>query len=264
MRPRDAADVVAFPRARRVIVDIGRVTRSRSSMTGIILADVTDARRLLEEVEGLTGQPSSLTAYVVACVGRAVAEDPQVHALRDLRGRLVRFHGVDVNVQVEVELDGAPFPINHVVRAAESRSVGSIADELRTTKHDPDAGPTARTIRAAELFLRLPGVLRRALLRLLYRLPTRQRALAGTVGVTAVGMFGRGGGWGVALQVHPLDVVVGGISTSVDAHGRGTRELLHLTLMFDHDIVDGAPAARFTARLRDLVESPTTVLDVPT
>ncbi|MBN1481400.1 2-oxo acid dehydrogenase subunit E2 [candidate division KSB1 bacterium] len=27
-----------------------------------------------------------------------------------------------------------------------------------------------------------------------------------------------------------------------------------MTLLFDHDIVDGAPAARFTERLRTLVE----------
>jgi len=32
------------------------------------------------------------------------------------------------------------------------------------------------------------------------------------------------------------------------------REYLHVTLSFDHDIVDGAPAARFAARLRGLVE----------
>jgi hypothetical protein len=28
-----------------------------------------------------------------------------------------------------------------------------------------------------------------------------------------------------------------------------------MTLMFDHDIIDGAPAARFTQRLKELIES---------
>jgi pyruvate/2-oxoglutarate dehydrogenase complex dihydrolipoamide acyltransferase (E2) component len=28
-----------------------------------------------------------------------------------------------------------------------------------------------------------------------------------------------------------------------------------MTVSFDHDIIDGAPAARFTQRLRELVES---------
>ena len=33
------------------------------------------------------------------------------------------------------------------------------------------------------------------------------------------------------------------------------REYLSMTIMFDHDVVDGAPAARFVARLTDLVEN---------
>lgn len=32
------------------------------------------------------------------------------------------------------------------------------------------------------------------------------------------------------------------------------REMLSVTVSFDHDIVDGAPAARFTSQLKSLVE----------
>jgi pyruvate/2-oxoglutarate dehydrogenase complex dihydrolipoamide acyltransferase (E2) component len=33
------------------------------------------------------------------------------------------------------------------------------------------------------------------------------------------------------------------------------REILNLTVTFDHDIVDGGPATRFTRRLVELIES---------
>ena len=33
------------------------------------------------------------------------------------------------------------------------------------------------------------------------------------------------------------------------------REILHLTVVFNHDLIDGAPAARFTRRLVELIES---------
>jgi 2-oxoacid dehydrogenase/acyltransferase catalytic subunit len=33
------------------------------------------------------------------------------------------------------------------------------------------------------------------------------------------------------------------------------REYLSLTISFDHDMIDGAPAARFTERLKELIES---------
>jgi len=36
---------------------------------------------------------------------------------------------------------------------------------------------------------------------------------------------------------------------------RAVREYLCMTLSFDHAIIDGAPAARFIERLKDLIES---------
>jgi pyruvate/2-oxoglutarate dehydrogenase complex dihydrolipoamide acyltransferase (E2) component len=33
------------------------------------------------------------------------------------------------------------------------------------------------------------------------------------------------------------------------------REYLHVTLIFNNDVVDGAPAARFTGRLNELVKT---------
>jgi pyruvate/2-oxoglutarate dehydrogenase complex dihydrolipoamide acyltransferase (E2) component len=33
------------------------------------------------------------------------------------------------------------------------------------------------------------------------------------------------------------------------------REYLNLTVSVDHDLIDGAPAARFTQRLKELIES---------
>jgi pyruvate/2-oxoglutarate dehydrogenase complex dihydrolipoamide acyltransferase (E2) component len=33
------------------------------------------------------------------------------------------------------------------------------------------------------------------------------------------------------------------------------REFLEMTILIDHDVIDGAPAARFIFRLKDLVEN---------
>jgi 2-oxoacid dehydrogenases acyltransferase (catalytic domain) len=80
---------------------------------------------------------------------------------------------------------------------------------------------------------------------------------AGTVGVTALGMAGRGGGWGLAPAGQSLLLVVGGITRKPAVTGERIepRDILSLTVAFDHDVVDGAPAARFVHRLTDLIES---------
>jgi pyruvate/2-oxoglutarate dehydrogenase complex dihydrolipoamide acyltransferase (E2) component len=246
-----------FPRSRRLIVDNGRAHAKRHPMVGLIEVDVTRARELLRERKAATGEGLSFTAFVVACLSRAVAEHPEVQAYRDLWGRLVAWRDVDVCLSAEVEVEGGSFPMSHVLRGANRRSVEDLHAEIRRVQRDPASSPSARMIGPAKAFLLLPGPLRAWLWRGLRRWPRQQRELAGTVGVTSIGMFGAGGGWGIPFQVHSLNVTIGGIAErAIFVDGRVVpRELLALTLSFDHDVIDGAPAARFTARLRELLGS---------
>ena len=75
--------------------------------------------------------------------------------------------------------------------------------------------------------------------------------------MTSVGMFGNGSGWAIPFGVHTLDIALGGIAEKPGViDGRiEIREYLCLTISFDHDIIDGAPAARFTTRLAELIAS---------
>ena len=70
-------------------------------------------------------------------------------------------------------------------------------------------------------------------------------------------MFADGGGFAIAPPtLASLAVVVGGISTSpveVDGHIE-TLDLLDLTVTIDHNVVDGAPATRFAADLRQIMQ----------
>ena len=92
---------------------------------------------------------------------------------------------------------------------------------------------------------------------MLGRSPHLWKKYGGTVGITAVGMFGKNMGWGIPISCNTLTLTLGGISEkagAVDGHIE-IREYLCTTISFDHDIVDGAPAARFTTRLKELIES---------
>ena len=82
------------------------------------------------------------------------------------------------------------------------------------------------------------------------------KEMNGTVSLTAIGMFGNGGGWGIPVSNHTLQITLGGISEKPAlVNGQlENHEYLCVTVSFDHDIVDGAPAARFVQRLKELVE----------
>jgi pyruvate/2-oxoglutarate dehydrogenase complex dihydrolipoamide acyltransferase (E2) component len=71
-------------------------------------------------------------------------------------------------------------------------------------------------------------------------------------------MFAGGGGFRItSLSLMSLEVIVGGMSQRPRVtDGRVTvRDVLDLTVAIDHNVVDGAPAARFAAEFRELLES---------
>jgi len=77
-----------------------------------------------------------------------------------------------------------------------------------------------------------------------------------TVSLTAVGMFGNGSGWGIPVSNHALQITLGGIAEKPALiNGQiENHEYLCVTISSDHDIVDGAPAARFVQRLKERIE----------
>jgi pyruvate/2-oxoglutarate dehydrogenase complex dihydrolipoamide acyltransferase (E2) component len=247
---------VPFPRMRQLIVDSGRFAQRKHNIRCLVEVDVTKARQLIREHRKKTGTAVSFTAFLIACVGRAVAADKAVHAYRDWRNRLIIFDDVDVLTYIEVEIEAGKFPLAHIVRAANRKTLPEIHAEIRAVQACPERSPSAKQWKYAKWFLVLPSFVRRICYWVFSRNPFAWKKYVGTVCLTAVGMFGAGGGWGIGFSPHTLGVIVGGIGEKpavVDGKIE-VRELLSLTLDFDHDIVDGAPAARFVRQFKELIE----------
>ena len=253
MRPDERHETRPFLTIRRAYIDVLAAGQRKHLIHGLLQLDVTEARRRLHH-DGPGPPPLSFTGWVLHCVAAAVDADRLVHAYRR-RNKLVLFADVDVNTQIEAELAGQKVVKSIIVRAANRKTVQQISDEIRAAQHEQPGDE--RRYCGTLAVVRLPGLLRSLGWRAVMRSPRMVKRFGGTVGLSAVGMFGTGGGWGIVAAPPTLMVVVGGISTQprlVDGRLRD-REFLHVTLTFDHDIVDGAPAARFAARLTELVES---------
>ncbi len=222
-------------------------------MVGLVDVDVTEANRLLAAHE----PPSSLTAFVVASVARAAAAHSDVHAYRNWRGQLVTHRHVDVTTMIEIPTGQGPFGLPHVLRNADVREVADLTAELHRVKREPSASGSGRWLeRAAPIAARIPGAIPAMYAVMARSVAVRQRV--GTVAVTAVGMFAGGGGFGLTPPtMMSLEVVVGGMTQRPRAvNGQvEIRDVLDLTLIIDHNVVDGAPATRFGAELRELIES---------
>jgi pyruvate/2-oxoglutarate dehydrogenase complex dihydrolipoamide acyltransferase (E2) component len=229
------------------------VGRERDTIHMLTEVDITEPRRLIREHRERTGERLSFTAYIVTCLARAVAEQPHLNSMR--RGNhLLLFNDVTVGTLVERNLGGEYIPEPFGIRAADKKSYRQVHDEVRMAQQESDT--RLGGLSGATWVRFIPGFLLRAFIRLASRNVAMARRY-GVVAVTAVGMFGRGPLWAVPLSAATVAVAVGGIvgrPVLVAGHLE-EREHLCLTLSFDHDLVDGAPAARFTNRFAQLLAS---------
>lgn len=250
----DRHTVLPYPRIRLLMVDGGRLARGKHIVHGLVEFDVTRARVALRNHKAQTGEGLSFTAFILACLGKAIDTNRHMHAYRNWRNQLILFDEVDINTLFEVEVGGKPTLRPHILRGVNKKTVRQLHTEIRAFQQGHTHSEEARFI---DWFVRLPGFVRRGFLRLLFKQPHWIKNYYGTVLLTSIGMFGDGGGWGIPAPNHTLQVTLGGI-TQKPALIEGQiemREYLNVTISFDHDIVDGAPAARFTQRLKELIEA---------
>jgi pyruvate/2-oxoglutarate dehydrogenase complex dihydrolipoamide acyltransferase (E2) component len=254
--------VVDFPPERRFMANFLNLTwADKHCVYGLLEVDVTGAKQFIEEYKARTGELLSFTGYLVLCLARAVDENKAVQACRKGRKQLVVFDDVHVGIMVERKIGEQRVLMGEVIRGANYKTYREIHQQIRSAQSSlPSASGRAAAWFQSVLLLpwplsRLFGAVLRTVLR---HDPTIGAAVAGTVGISAVGMFGEGqGGWGIAPTMHPLDLIVGSTAWKpAVVEGRiEPREILNLTVVFDHDVIDGAPAARFARRLVELIES---------
>ena len=256
-------DLNKFPTEREVVVDAGYLATGRLIIYALLEVDVSESRLAIKELSDKIGKKVSFTAFIVSSFARAVESNAQVHSFLDWRRRLVTFHDVDVVTMIEPRAGAVAIP--HIIRAANRKTLLQISDEIRGVQADPGSSGQAGSL--TRLAPKVPRFVRLLFFRFLKLVPTRFKQMAGTVVVTSVGMFGRGGGWGIGfLPTHNLGITVGGISQKPGVKDGGIliRDILNLTISFDHDIIDGAPAARFSNTLAKIIEGGVVLEDLST
>jgi len=268
---------LSYPLWRVAGEDTVRLGKERHHVPVLAEVDVTEARAAMARRKRQGDQAVSFTAWAAKCVAQAASEQRRVHALRDRRGfgrrrRLIVFADVDMSVAVYRRLAGDDagerLPMPFVLRKVNERSLEQVSDEMRLAQArplsqdqqwlDPDTGTPPPW--PARLGLAPPRRLRARLSwdRLLGD-PFRVKKTMGTVMLTSVPLTSRSGGgaWGIPAGIHPLIVALGAIGRRpgmVDDRVEA-RDMLSMTVLIDHDVVDGVPMALFLRRLNELRET---------
>jgi len=123
--------VVPNPKIRRWFAAAFRSAQHTPMMHGLIEVDVTRARAFLREHKANTGESLSFTAFLIACLAKAVEENKAVQACRKGSKRLILFEKVDVYTLIERDVAGQIPIMSSIIRAANRKTVREIHHEIR-------------------------------------------------------------------------------------------------------------------------------------
>jgi pyruvate dehydrogenase E2 component (dihydrolipoamide acetyltransferase) len=194
------------------------------------LADITDLEAFRKQQSEGKGPKLTVTAFVLRASAVALREFPQFNASIDVAGgKLILKRYCHIGVAVDTE-GGLLVPVLRDVDKKHVRELGEELNAIAQRARD-------RKLDSAEL-------------------------KGGTFTITNLGGIG---GTAFTPIVNYPEVAILGLSRSrLEPVVRGgqivPRLMLPLSLSYDHRVIDGAAAARFTRRLAELLENPLMML----
>ncbi|RPI00545.1 MAG: 2-oxo acid dehydrogenase subunit E2, partial [Zetaproteobacteria bacterium] len=207
---------------------MGQSWREAARVTLFADADVTEVVRLRQakaaEWERRFGLKPSYSDLIHLAVARALREESRINCRLD--GQAVRVRP-EVNLGFAVDLGEGLVAV--VIKDADKKSLGDLAIAARDLAERARAGKLASDDMADGTFTvtNLGG------LGVEYFTPIINQPQAGILGVG---------------KIMEKPVVLNG--------GIHVRSMLTLSLVFDHRLLDGAPAAKFLAKVKTLLEQP--------
>ncbi len=250
-----------FPRTRIATFDVGQMAKRKHQIAALLDLDVTDTRTAIKAYRSATGEPLSFTAWLLKTISRTLEEHPHACAYRKGKKTLMMFDDIDISIVVERKYQGQLVPLPYVIRQSNRKSFSDITREIQAAQDQPLSDDDVvvgqkRNSLSTSLYYALPGVLRRLIWGYILTHPTIAQRQMGSVVVTSIGMMGKVNGWFLHSSIHPLSFGLGSIlkQPAVIRDEIVIREFLKMTILLDHDVIDGAPMARFITQLAENVE----------
>jgi len=236
--------------------------RKGHNMYALLELDVTDIRQRLRSQRN-EGQKTSFFGFLLSAIAKAIEDCKELNHIRCGK-KLYYFDEIDIDTAIELKLNGISIPRKYVVRDAASKTIEAITLEIEQAKKNwKESGIAGEDDKWALRWIRLAGLLPKWYLKFIFRRfsnkPLKIKQRFGTTYVASVSGFTDVSGFAIPYIEggnRPLSFAVGSIvkKPGVINSEIKIREFLSLTICINHDLVDGAPAARFVTRLKQRIE----------
>ena len=238
---------------RRAVIASATVTKEKNAIHCITEVDISEPRRRIREHFNKTGEKLSMTAYIVTCLAQVIKDHPHLNSFHKGRKQII-LNEVTISVLIEREINDEKVPEPFGIKKAQLKTYREINDEIRVAQKS--MGSQLGSLTGMTWVKLIPGFLLRTFVRIAdHNIRIAERY--GKVCVTAVGMFNKDSVWFIPHGTATVLITVGGISDKIIQVEDKivTREHLCLTISFDHNIVDGAPAARFVKQFTETLKN---------
>lgn len=252
--------VKPYSKYRRNIELIVHEGWKRHSFHELIEIDVTKGKILIKDYKEKSGEKISFTGWIMKCAAEALSEHKELNAYRTKR-KVYYFDDVDIPIPVEREINGEMLPMVYILRKANIKSLSEISKEIREVqiqKTQDNKQLLGSEFTVLERFaFNAPLILKKLLVHIVRRRPFLKKKHMGTLAITSVGMKGNIPGWIIPMGGTTTIMMV---VTSITKKPRVIkdeiliRDILHIVISVDHDIIDGGPFARFSERFVELCE----------
>jgi pyruvate/2-oxoglutarate dehydrogenase complex dihydrolipoamide acyltransferase (E2) component len=249
-----------IPRSRIATFDIFSIGLLKHHVSAILEFDVTDSRRKLQELRR-SGKDISFNAWLIKTISMVVDQHKEAAAYLYSKRRLIIFNDVNISILIEKKIGNDKVPIPMVIEKTNKKSALEINSEIESAKNQvlskEDIVLKKKTTRTENIYYYLPGFLRRTIWRIMLNNRRFAHKNMGNVVITSVGMMGKINGWFIHKSIHPLSFGIGSILKKpvVIDNQIVVREILNITILCDHDLIDGAPMVRFLNDLTKYIEN---------
>lgn len=250
-----------FPDSRIASIDICEIGNRKHHVTGLVEFDVTESRKKIREYNRSNKNKISFNAWLISVIGSTIKKHEASSSYLIGKNKLIIFDDINVSIIVEKDLNGIKVPIPLIIEKANEASIESITMQIAEARNkeftDKDIVLQKKTRQLERIYYLLPGFLRRYFWVFLLKHPKQAFRRMGNVAFTSIGMMGKVSGWFIPISVHPVCFGISSIikKPSVIDDRIEIREMLNVSILLDHDVIDGAPMARFISDLSKNIEN---------
>ena len=246
-----------IPQSRIATFDVVSVGLLKHHINALLEFDVTESRKKLHELRK-SGVNVSFNAWIIKVIGSLLQKHPEASAYLYNKKKLIIFNNINISILVEKKINDKKVPLPVVIEKTNEKSALEITNEIENAKSQElsssDLVINKQSNFLERLYYHMPGFLRRSVWKFMLRNPKIAYKKMGNAVITSVGMIGRINGWFIQKSVHPISFGIGSVlkKAVVINNEIRVREILNMTILIDHDVIDGAPMVRF---LNDLTRS---------